>query len=213
MNRNQLLFCFLVFVIPVFAGHRPYQEKSNGVVFRGSYWGNDDRDVSTQVVTQGLDNTVSVSGYGGWIEFFSRIDDQLYVTWGFGSSVDVQISDHFLSQNDVHSKSVTPLVLGVQYHVLPVAKQSVLQPYVQFGAGPYWIHEAKTENRFLGYEETTIKSHMKFGANIGGGTFFRVSNSFALNFDMKYHLVDFDTDHDFSGFEVGFGCCFLWGAY
>jgi hypothetical protein len=39
------------------------------------------------------------------------------------------------------------------------------------------------------------------------------SPGFALNFEGKYHFVDFDSNHNRSGAEIGLGLVFLWGSY
>ena len=51
------------------------------------------------------------------------------------------------------------------------------------------------------------------GGYAAAGLNLHFTPSFALNFEAKYHLVDFDVNHDRSGVDIGLGLVFLWGNY
>jgi hypothetical protein len=58
-----------------------------------------------------------------------------------------------------------------------------------------------------------VVSKIKPGLYFGAGVNFFLGQSFAINFDGKYHMVDLNMDHEFSGLQVGLGFSILWGSY
>jgi outer membrane protein W len=85
-------------------------------------------------------------------------------------------------------------------------------PYVSAGLGPYWISEINSRDNFH-EDEVTVKSRVKPGAYLGGGFNFGLSDRFAINFDLKYHLIDLELNHKYSGFEYGVGFTIFWGKF
>ena len=62
-------------------------------------------------------------------------------------------------------------------------------------------------------DEVKIETKLRRGGYLGGGANFLLSDWFAINFDVKYHFIDFSKNHDNSGYEYGIGVSFMWGKY
>lgn len=104
---------------------------------------------------------------------------------------------------------VIPINLGLRRDLLSLDNASAFAPYLAFGGGAYWVtnvRDGAPEN-----EEVMAKLHP--GAYAGGGINFFLSRNFALNLDLRYHLVNLDPDNDVSGLEMGFGINILLAKY
>lgn len=214
MKQKIGICCILLLFIGIAVVHAgQFKARTGGIVFRGSYWDTNNDWAPIMKETQGLDETVYVGGYGGWMDFYSRIDDHLFLQCGLGLASDVMVSDEFLGTREVKVKAVTPLVFGVRYDLLAPENITAMQPYGSAGMGPYWEHQIHVIDEFGESDQVSVISKMRVGMYFGGGVFFRVSDTFVFNFDMKYHWVDMDTDNDFTGFELGIGFGFFWGNY
>jgi hypothetical protein len=62
---------------------------------------------------------------------------------------------------------------------------------------------------FIG-DEVNVKNKVRPGVYGALGGYFLLSNWFALQGEMRYHLVNFSPDNPYSGFETGFGFAFFW---
>jgi outer membrane protein W len=116
------------------------------------------------------------------------------------------------SGENVEVTALTPVLLGLRHILFSVHNPSALQPYITLGAGPYWLHDVKVRDRYY-EDEVTVKSKVKPGAYAGAGMDFMLASWVGLNFDVKYHFVDFNVNHDYSGFDYGLGFSFMWGRY
>jgi hypothetical protein len=188
------------------------QARSTGIGLRGSYWNMNNGPAQIIVTNHDRYTGVDVGNAGGWIFFFSRVDEQTFFEFSLGAvgSVKSETYDGFNENVDV--TAVTPILLGFRHNLFSLYNRSTLQPYVAYGAGPYWLHDITVHERFYG-DEVLVKSKIKPGAYAGGGVNFMLASWFGLNFDVKYHFLDFNVNHDYSGFEYGLGFSFMWGHY
>ena len=107
---------------------------------------------------------------------------------------------------------ITPLLIGLKYNLLNHQNPSAFQPYIAFGAGPYWITHVTARDE-LYKEEVTLKTDSHRGGYLGGGFNFILTNWAAINFDLKYHFINFNVNHEYSGPEYGIGLQFMWGHF
>ena len=214
MKQKYLIFCMLLLTVAmVHAGYRSHKARTGGIVFLGGYWDTQNDWAPIQKVTNGLDETVYVGGYVGWIDFYSRLDDHFFLYCGMGAGADVMVTDEF-ETDEVRVKAITPLIFGARYDLVSADRITAVQPYVSAGAGPYWEHHIHViDNTFSDSDQVSVQSNVRFGLYWGGGAFYRITDTFVLNFDMKYHLLDLDVHNEFSGYEIGIGFGFFWGEY
>ena len=212
MKRQILILITLFFMasaIPAMSNES--DRRTSGIILRGTYWQTATDGFAVTVSNNFFDETVSVGSYGGWIFFFSQIGDKSYLECGLGSIGQVQKESNWFESDEVNVEGMVPLTFGLRYHLLPVRHHSALQPYVTAGGGPCWKVNVNVLDRFLGDEEVSVKSKVKPGMYAGCGVGIELASWFVLDFDMKYHLVGFDFDDNFSGFEFGMGLGFVWG--
>jgi hypothetical protein len=164
------------------------------------------------VTNYGDYRAVDVGNGGGWIFFFSRVDQQTFFEFSLGAVGSVKSETHHDFGEDIDVTAITPVLLGFRHNLFSYYSQSALQPYIAYGAGPYWLHDITVRERFYG-DEAIVRSKIKPGAYAGGGMNFMMASWFGLNFDVKYHFIDFNVNHDYSGFEYGLGFSFMWGRY
>lgn len=189
------------------------KRKSTGIGFRGTYW--QSNNVQPQLsITDGFMHTeVDVGGGGGWIYFFSRIDNEWVFEFSLGAVGEAAVQEDSYYGEDVDVNAIIPILFGLRHDLFSYRSSSALQPYLAFGAGPYLISEIKVRERYIEHSDVSVKTRVKPGGYAGGGMNFMFSNWFGLNFDIKYHFVDFNVKHDYSGWEYGFGFLFTWGRY
>jgi hypothetical protein len=108
--------------------------------------------------------------------------------------------------------SAIPLLTGIRVDLMPVNFPGIIKPYIAAGPGAYIISDIHLEHEH-GVERGTIDSRLSAGGYAAAGLNLHFTPSFALNFEAKYHLVDFDVNHARSGAEIGLGLVFLWGNY
>jgi len=188
------------------------QVRSTGIGLRGTYWNMNNRPAHVIVTNHDDFSAVEVGNGGGWIFLFSRIDEQTFFEFSLGAIGSVESVSHDGFRNDVNVTAVTPVLLGFRHNLFSMRSRSALQPYIAYGAGPYWLHDIKVRED-LYEDEAIVKSKLKPGAYAGGGMNFMATSWFGLNFDVKYHFIDFNVNHDISGFEYGLGFSFMWGRY
>ena len=198
----------LVFLLVGIAGAQT-SVRSSGVIFRGKFW---DVDTDRPIVSvSDTDGSVHVGPAGGWMTFFSRVDNNRSLELSLGAIAKVDIGSED-SDGDVSVMSVIPLLLGFRYDLLNVLHGGSMHPYVTLGGGPYWHADVQVEDHRY-EEEVGIRSKTWLGAYVGGGMNFHLASWLALNVDAKYHLVQLKPEHEFSGLEFGVGIGFLWGKY
>ncbi len=188
------------------------QARSTGIGLRGTYWNMNNDPAQVIVTNHDGYSSVDVGNGGGWIFFFSRVDAQTFFEFSLGAVGNVKSETYDGFRENVDVTAVTPVLLGFRHNLFSVYSQSALQPYIAYGAGPYWLHDITVRERLYG-DEAVVKSKIKPGAYAGGGMNFMLASWFGLNFDVKYHFIDFNVNHDFSGFEYGLGFVLMWGKY
>ncbi|MDZ7289009.1 MAG: hypothetical protein ONB44_01375 [candidate division KSB1 bacterium] len=186
--------------------------RSTGIGLRGSYWNMNNGPVQIIVSEYPAYTSVDFGNAGGWMYFFSRVEAQTFFEFSLGAVGNIKSESITPFREDVDVTAVTPVLLGFRHNLLSIHSPSALQPYIAYGAGPYWLHDVKIRNRYY-EDEVTVKSKVKPGAYAGAGMNFMLASWVGLNFDVKYHFVDFNVNHDYSGFDYGLGFSFMWGRY
>jgi len=187
--------------------------KSTGIGFRGTYWKMAENQDLVSVSNHFGNTSVNVGSGGGWLYLFSRVNDYMFfeVTLGTVGSVDEE-TYYYETNTKVDVFAVTPILLGVRYDLLSAENQSGLRPYISFGGGPYWISTVSVRETAFD-EEVTVSTEFNRGGYVGAGVNFMLASWLGLNFDMKYHFIDFNKNHKYSGYEWGMGFSVMWGSY
>ncbi len=185
--------------------------RSTGLGFRGSFWKIADQTMGIRVSSGGAASSVDVEGLGGELTFFSRLRDNWFIESALGSVARVHVKETGFFGGDVDVSVMIPFILGTRVDFLAGKIRSAVQPYLCAGGGTYWMANTLTATRGALESEVTVDSNFKFGAYAGFGTHFTLASWFALNFDARYHFVDFSKKDPNSGFEVGGGFVFMWG--
>jgi outer membrane protein W len=188
--------------------------RTAGIGIRGSYWNMSNVDNSFKVQTSPNYTEVDIGGGGGYLFFLTRMNERWMAELSVGAVGQVQTRTVNWDNEDVHVSAITPILLGFRNELTFMGNSDQLQPYFSFGVGPYWISNIHVEEKYFGCdEEVTVRSKIKPGGYLGGGVNFMMSSWFGLNFDAKYHFVDFNRNYDRSGYECGLGIMFMWGKY
>jgi hypothetical protein len=185
---------------------------STGIGLRGIHW-NITEESQVEVNSNLHGAHVKVSGYGGSIFFFSRISKQFLFDFTLSGIGMVENNVEYWYGENVEAGGVAPILLGIRYLILPAENKSVLQPYLETGAGAYLINNVRVEDRRLLNETVAVESYTRPGVYLGAGLNFMLSRAFAINYNMRYHLVDFRNDIYQSGIEIGFGFSIMWGDF
>lgn len=203
MKRYRILIVLLMLV-----GSAAAQDiRPSGMLLRGSFWAMNDMRTMVSVSHDG--ESVQIGPAGGWVVFYSRFSERttLEISLGLVSQVDVE-TNHY--EDDVDVKTISPILAGLRYRILPYGNPSAIQPYVAAGLGPYVMWHVVVNDDWI-EQDTDVKSDLWMGAYAGGGFLFHVADWFAINMDIKYHMVGFNPGHDYSGVEFGLGFGFMWG--
>jgi len=196
----------------IFAQTEQKKLKSTGIGVRLSYWNMSDEPTHVTVSDYGANTAVNIGGAGAWLCFFSRINYNTFIEFSLGGIAKVREEEHSYISTDVEVTAITPLLLGLRYNLFSLQSQSALQPFVCFGAGPYWISNVNVKER-LYEDEVRVNTEFKRGGYAGGGFNFVLNSWLAVNFDVKYHFIDFNVNQEYSGYEFGMGLNFMWGSY
>ena len=186
--------------------------KSTGIGLRGSYYQMSNGLSEITLSSHGQELNADVGGGGGWLFLYSRVNDNLFIELNLGAvgKVAQNTKNYFDSQVDVHA--ITPLLIGLRQELLSPYHQSTFRPYFSVGAGPYWISNIIVCENLL-KEQVSIKTNLERGGYLGGGFDLKITSWFAVNFDVKYHFIDFNKKHKMSGIDYGLGITFMWGRY
>ena len=184
--------------------------KPNGIGMRGGPYMMDDQGTNISISSHNGVDEVNIGGFGGWIYLFSRLQNKLYLDLTLGGAAKVEEQSSYYTDNLTDVYTISPLLIGFHYDILSEQNESSLRPYIGAGAGPYWINHIRVDNCCY-EEEVHIGSKMNGGGYLGSGVNLPVKSWLGINFDMKYHFVNFDAENKFSGFEYGIGVHFMWG--
>jgi len=184
--------------------------RSTGLGFRVGFWNVTNHPTQIRSIGYGQDATVDIGGAGAWIYFFSRVYQNWFLEFNLGAVAGVHQEHSGYVIRNIEATAIVPLLLGARYDIFSPRLPSSIQPYLSLGSGPYWIASVKNENPFTESVQT-IESILEYGAYAGGGANIILASWVALNFDLKYHFVDFQFEKDYSGLEFGMGFSFMWG--
>ncbi len=183
-----------------------------GIGVRATYMNFSNTVSEIRVIDYGRETHVNAGGAGGCLYLFSRIDDNTFVELSFGTVGKVEQETENWYGESMEAEAITPLLIGLKYNLLHHQNPSGFQPYIAFGAGPYWITHVIAREDFF-EEEVTLKTESNRGGYLGGGFNFMLTNWAAINFDLKYHFISFNVNHEHSGPEYGIGLQFMWGRF
>ncbi len=186
--------------------------KSTGIGFRFSYYDGGPHSASFERVGYTRINAESSGGAGAIFFVFSRFSDRLSVEFSVGGLARFMADHKWHMEEDVEVFAAVPLLAGVRVDLLPVTSQSIIKPYVGGGLGTYILSDIHVTHEY-GVEKGTVNTNLSPGGYGAAGLNIHFSPSVALNIEAKYHMVDFDADHNRSGVEVGMGMVFFWGSY
>jgi len=182
-----------------------------GIGFRASYA--DIVNKAQWISVHGTESDINLGAYGGSIFFYSQIRDQFFMEFTLGAIGSVHNRTDYWDQEEVNTAAIIPVLFGVRYEILPSTIKSTLRPYVSAAVGPYWLNEIMVYNDHYFDEEVTIDTSIRPGGYAGAGVNFMLSKNVAINYDMRYHVVDFQDERYHNGFELGIGLTILWGDY
>ncbi|MDZ7309960.1 MAG: outer membrane beta-barrel protein, partial [candidate division KSB1 bacterium] len=216
MNHTFKATLSLITTLALSCGHETLAQgisRSSGIGFRASYWNLANTPTRFKVSAGGSGSeqaVVDVAGVGSWLYFFSRMYNNWFLEFNLGTVARIHSETTNLAGENVDVSAIIPFLLGLRYDLLSSRYASSFQPYLAGGAGPYWSTAVTVQNQFTG-EEVSGESDMQFGAYAGAGANFVLTSWVALNFDVKYHFVNFKAGEDRSGPEFGLGLCLMWG--
>lgn len=228
-NKSVFTFCVLIVLFAVLTTQAKESViRKTGLGFRGTYWNSNFTAVDFNVYHNKYYSEVNVGGGGGWLSFYSRINSNWLAEISLGGICRVEAKSTVGDSQFVHAAIITPLVFGVRHELFSNGRKNGFQPYLSAGIGPYWFHDVVTKqdyNEFYEYNgcwydddddedvEVSVTTKLMKGAYAGGGVNMALTSWMNLNFDVKYHFIDFDTKNKNSGYEFGLGLNFMWGKY
>ncbi len=185
--------------------------RSSGIGLRIGSWNVTNHPTRISANGYGKDAVVDIGGAGAWLYFFSRIYYNLFFEFNMGAVGGVHEEQTNYIIKSTESSAIVPILFGLRYDLLSTRFPTAFQPYLSLGGGPYWTTSVKSQNIYIIESQHSIESKLKYGAYAGGGTNIVFASWFALNFDLKYHFVDFEFEKDYSGLEFTGGFSFMWG--
>jgi len=213
MKARSIFFLFIItLTFPILAGDCFSQgmSRSSGIGFRIGSWNVTNHPTRISTTGYGSDAVVDVGGAGAWLYFFSRVYHNLFFEFNMGAvgGVHEEHTDYVIKNTEV--SAIMPMLFGLRYDLLSTRFATAFQPYLGLGGGPYWTTKVKSEG--VNYSsQQTVESNLKYGGYAGGGVNIIIASWFALNFDLRYHFVDFEFEKDYSGLEFSGGFSFMWG--
>lgn len=187
-----------------------FQDRA-GIGLRGSYWATQDENTMVRICSRGISRSeVSVGGAGGWLSFYSGAGGRLGIEFSLGGVGRAEISERNLFTNDVRVSGAMPILIGLQYALFSDRQISAFQPYLSVGGGPYILSNVQVHDRAWLDDEVSVKNKVRPGVYGALGGYFLLSNWFAFQGEMRYHLVNINPEDPTSGFEMEFGIAFFW---
>jgi hypothetical protein len=187
-----------------------FQDRA-GIGLRGGYWNLREHDAMVRVSTSAFfHNQVDVGGAGGWITFFSGVGERGSIEFHLGGMAHVETREQGLFNNQKDITAVTGILIGYQFPIFKDRNLSAFQPYVSAGGGPYVITRVHSIEYCLMNDEITVKNRVRPGIYASLGTYFDLTEWLAIHGEMRYHLVNFNPDNGYSGFELSLGLALSW---
>jgi len=185
--------------------------RSSGIGLRVSYWNIAGNPTRFNFSDSGTNSVYDVPGLGAWLYFFSRVQQSnWFLEFSLGAVAKVHGEENIGMEDNVEVSAVIPFLLGLRYDVLSNRHANSFQPYITGGVGPYWSTAVNVRNQATG-ETVNGETELQMGGYAGGGVNFVPISWIALNFDLRYHFVDFQRRREPSGFEFALGMSFMWG--
>jgi len=182
--------------------------RSSGIGVRWSIW--KPHNIGSEVFVGSFPVTANIgTGEGGYIYYYTRFKENWYFEMMFGSTGNITHSKVGPFGTFTAEKSVMPLLFGARRDFLSLEHGSIFQPYWSFGGGLHWINNVQSST--VQGVNATIGSDSQIGIYAGTGINAHLSSRFALNADLKYHLLSFSPEEEYSGFEYSFGLTYMWG--
>jgi len=182
--------------------------RSSGIGVRMSFWRPHNIGTNVNVGYSAVRTTVG-NGEGGYLYYFTRLKENWYLETMFGGTGTVEFTNIGSLGTYTSKMSVIPLLFGARNDFLSLEHGSIFQPYWSFGGGIHWISNVRT-NIVQGVE-ANVGSDAQFGIYGGTGINALISSRFAINADIKYHLLEFNPSKEYSGMEYSFGLTYMWG--
>jgi hypothetical protein len=187
----------VVIIIPTFISAQGIY-RAYGIGFRTGIW-----KYSDEGNTRYQPGTVMQSSGGGMLYFFARLVDRWYLEGSIGGA-----SRNVITAGTVENISMVPFLMGARFDLLSRNLGSIFQPYLALGGGMYTI------TRNIVAASVVNESDAELGIFLGGGVNVVLASWFALNADIKYHLINQTSSYksDLSGVQMGFGLSFMFGG-
>lgn len=216
MKRKAKNTCIWVILILLGLGMKAeagVKVRAAGIGFRGTYWRANSSGSQFRVVSDPSSSSVDVGGGGGWLYFFSRVDNDWIFEFSLGAVGKTRVKESTFTGKKVDVDAIISVLFGLRHELISIYNPSALRPYLQFGAGPYWLSDVTVRTQYDLEEDVWVHSHVKAGGYAGGGMNFMFTSWLGFNFDAKYHFVDFNVNHPYSGWEYGAGIFLTWGRF
>ncbi len=213
MKVGQIFIIFITILMISFLSIDCFAQgmsRSSGIGLRIGSWNVTNHPTRISTTGYGSDAVVDVGGAGAWLYFFSRVYHNLFFEFNMGAvgGVHEEHTNYVIKNTEV--SAIVPVLFGLRYDLLSTRFATAFQPYLSIGGGPYWTTRVKSDGANFSSQQT-VESNLKYGAYTGGGVNIIIASWFALNFDLRYHFVDFEFEKDYSGLEFSGGFSFMWG--
>lgn len=209
--KNQKYLAIAIFAIILFAISTISAQgisRSSGLGIRASIW--KPHNIGGDVNVGAFPITTSVgSGEGGYLYYYTRLKENWYLEIMFGGTGTINFSKVGALGTYSSQQSITPLLFGLRNDFLSLEHGSIFQPYWAFGGGLHWISAIRSG--VTQSIDTSIGNESQIGIYVGTGINAILSSRFALNADIKYHLMEFNPEREYSGLEYSFGITYMWG--
>ncbi|MBN2425586.1 MAG: outer membrane beta-barrel protein [Calditrichaceae bacterium] len=184
--------------------------QSTGLGFRGTLVFGNNSNVHVKYIDTEINRQISAGNMGGNFYLVSRINDNLLLEFTIGAFARVLYDTYYEWENKSMVYSAAPMLMGMNYELMPETSGANIRPYIGFGPGVYLLSDINVteENN---KSKVNIDSKIKGGFYCSAGFNFLFTEKLGLNFDLKYHLIDFNPGFSRSGFEFGLGFIFTWG--
>jgi outer membrane protein W len=183
--------------------------RAMGLTLRGSFW-DLPRGPERLSWTSGQDYELFESnGVGGWVSFLGAVSDRVLVELSLGGVVRTVEEVRFFGGIDTYVEVLVPFLVGARFYPIRTSGTG-MSPYLSLGLGPYWdatvisLDSDPTDNTSVGWDH-------RFGGYAGVGVDAMFIDWMGLNFDLRWHEVDFPGKPEYSGLEASAGVQFMWG--
>jgi len=185
--------------------------RSSGIGMQIGFWNITNHPTRISQSNYGQNANVDISGFGTWINFFSRAHLNWFFEFQMGAigGAHVEVEKSIVGKTE--AQAIIPLLFGLRYDIMSNRLPGTIHPYISAGGGPYWIALVKSDGPFEN-ESQEISTDTKFGAYAGTGANIMLMDWFGLNFNIRYHFVDLKFEEEYSGLEIGLGLNFMWGS-